>query len=198
MVIISCCFTQQQVLEVNCHPAREKEPALGDIRKHVGRFQEAHVVLPVLLSVFSMHVLTVMFPGPIMPSFNPSVLTQVLGACVSAQAEGTEASMLGPALLGPPSWSSQAGAGGKCPPHISKHMPKNPCIWLLWSGWRTGRKFCFYIPAPCWPNDGGAMGMEAWDAAGGVCCHGCRASWLHPEPKHVLQTQSHIFEVKVG
>lgn len=67
-MIISCCLTQQQVLEVNCHPAREKEAGLGDIRKHAGRFQEAHMVLPVLLSVFSIHVRTVTFPGPVMPS----------------------------------------------------------------------------------------------------------------------------------
>lgn len=51
-VITSRSFTQQQVLEVNCHRAREKEAALGAMRKHAGRFQEAHVVLPVLLSVF--------------------------------------------------------------------------------------------------------------------------------------------------
>lgn len=73
----------------NCHPAREKEAALGDIKKHAGRFQEAHMVLPVLLSVFSMHVLAVTFPGPVMPSFNLFVLTQVLGSYLPAQAEGT-------------------------------------------------------------------------------------------------------------
>lgn len=88
-VITSCCFTQQQVLEVNCHPAREKEPALGAIRKHAGRFQEAHMVLPVLLSAFSVRVRTVTFPGPVTPSFNPFVLTSVLGSHLSAQAEGT-------------------------------------------------------------------------------------------------------------
>lgn len=72
-MITSHCFTQQQVLEVNCHRAREREAALGAMRKHAGRFQEAHVVLPVLLSVLSVHVLTFMFPGPVMASFNPSV-----------------------------------------------------------------------------------------------------------------------------
>lgn len=48
------------------------------------------MVLPVLLSVFSVHVLAATFPGPAMPSFNPSVLTQALDHICQAQAEGTE------------------------------------------------------------------------------------------------------------
>ena len=168
-VIISCCFTQQQVLEVNCHPAREKEAALGDIRNHVGRFQEAHMVLPVLLSVFSMHVLTVTFPGPVMPSFNPFVLTQVLGSHLSAQALG-KPRCLDHHCWVPPSWSSQVGTGGNCPPHTSQHVPKK-CIQFLWSAWRTGRKFCFYVRAPRHPGDRGAIWeWMAWGAAVGVCC----------------------------
>lgn len=44
-------------------PGQGQGSGLGDIRKHVGRFQEADTVLPVLLSVVSMHVLTVTVPG---------------------------------------------------------------------------------------------------------------------------------------
>lgn len=82
--IISCCFTQQQLLEVSCHPAREEEATLGAIRKHAGRFQEAHVVLPALLSVLSVHVLTFTFPGQLRHRFNPSALTHMLASYLLA------------------------------------------------------------------------------------------------------------------
>jgi len=141
-------------------PRGKLSPSQGDgsgpwRHKHAGKFQEAHVVLPVLLSVFSMRVLTVTLPRPVMYAFNPFVLVQVLGSCLSAQPEGTgtgEASMLGPVLLAPHLLVKPAVRRRKLPStHKQKHAKK--CILFLWSGWRTSRKYCFYLRAP---DDGGA------------------------------------------
>lgn len=67
-----------------------------------------------------------------MPSFNPSVLTHMLAAYMSAQEGGTQqggkSSMLGAALLASP--GQDEGTGGSCPSYASKSLQKNASIRL--------------------------------------------------------------------